>query len=189
MSRPRSGTSRNTGGCRGRMPISGDRDEAAEARIRAALAPLIDHLLDPDGAIREVVVRHVLAVCHPVVIGRVVDDLVMRVAEGESGIAAAALAGFGARAIPALSLRFTRSRNAAVQARLAGVVVRMAPGLTTSAGVDLMTELVIWTGFAAGPAVQARVGEAIAAVRAGLASPPPPGPRAGQSGTDPAAGA
>ncbi|MDB5309438.1 MAG: hypothetical protein JWO38_3640 [Gemmataceae bacterium] len=188
MSRPRSESSRTAGGRRGRAPNSGDRDDAAEARIRAVLAPLVKRILDPDEASQEAVIRTVLAVCHPVVIGRVIDDLVRRAAAGKSGTAAAALAAFGYRAVPAMSVRFKRSKSEEIQVRLVGIVMRMAPGLTTSQGIDVMTELLGWLGLSAGPASRVAVGRTIAVVRAKLGSAPPPGPRSSPHGREPPAG-
>src|SRR5262245_5469342 len=93
------------------------RAQQREQRIQGELTPLVRALTDPDEPRRQAAVRHVQQTCLPAVIALLIDRLVDLL--GGSGTvqrqAIASLAQFGPRALPALTLRFSGSRSAAMQ--------------------------------------------------------------------------
>jgi hypothetical protein len=67
--------------------------------------------------------------------------------------ALASLVQFGGRAVPALTLRFTRTRSVILQRGIVEALTRMAPGLQLTERIDLMTEVLALTRFAADASV------------------------------------
>jgi hypothetical protein len=109
----------------------------------------------PPGPAAAEATQHVLRACIPAVIGR----LIGRLADHLDGAgttqrqALASLAQFGGRALPALTLRFTRTRSVILQRGIVEALTRMAPGLKLAERTDLMTEALALGRFAADASV------------------------------------
>jgi hypothetical protein len=103
----------------------------SQHRIQAMLGPLVQGLTEPDEPRRQAAVRHVQQTCVPAVLALLIDRLVALL--GGSRLvqrqAVASLVEFGPRALPALTLRFTRSRSAAVQQGIVEALTAVACGL------------------------------------------------------------
>src|SRR5262250_2308047 len=86
--------------------------DPGESLIQERLTPLVEALVHPDESCRRAAVEHVLRACIPAVIGRLIGGLVDLL--GGAGTtqhqALASLVQFGGRAVPALTLRFMRTR-------------------------------------------------------------------------------
>ena len=123
--------------------------------IQEKLTPLIEALVHPDESCRRAAVEHVVRACIPAVIGR----LIGRLADHLDGAgtaqcqALASLSQFGGRAVPALTLRFTRTRSVILQRGIVEALTQMAPGLTQAERIDLMTEVLALRRFAADASV------------------------------------
>jgi hypothetical protein len=75
---------------------------------------------------------------------------------------------FGPRALPALTLRFSRSRSAAVQQGIVAALTAVARGLDRDGRLALMTELLILSRRAADDSIRERVMGLLAALRSSL---------------------
>jgi len=144
--------------------------QAREQRIQGELTPLVRALTDPDEPRRQAAVRCVQATCLPAVITLLIDRLVDLL--GGSGTlqrqAVASLARFGTQALLHLTLRFSRSRSAAVQQGIVMALTAVARGLDRDGRLGLMTELVILSRHAADNSIRQRVGSLLAALRSSL---------------------
>jgi hypothetical protein len=129
--------------------------DPGESLIQEKLTPLIEALVHPDESYRRAAVEHVVRACIPAVIRR----LIGRLADHLDGAgtaqhqALASLAQFGGRAVPALTLRFMRTRSVAMQRGIVEALTRMAPGLKQEERIDLMTEVLALGRFAADASV------------------------------------
>ena len=129
--------------------------DPGESVIQERLTPLVEALVHPDESCRRAAVGHVVRTCLPAVIGR----LIGRLADHLDGAGTAqhqtlaSLAQFGGRAVPALTLRFMRTRSVVMQRGIVEVLTRMAPGLQLTERIDLMTEVLALTRFAADASV------------------------------------
>jgi hypothetical protein len=77
----------------------------------------------------------------------------------------ASLAEFGARAVPSLTLRFTRTRDAALQRGILEALRRIVPGLKVGERIDLLTETLILRRFAADESVGRELARLVAVAR------------------------
>ena len=140
--------------------------DPSEARIHERLTPLVDALADPDDSRRRTAVEQVVRTCIPAVVGRLIERLVNMLGEGTSrGPALASLAGFGNRALPSLTLRFTRTRDPALQSGIVEALTQIAPGLPLAQRLDLMTEIMILARFAADESVSRALDRLVAVAR------------------------
>jgi hypothetical protein len=145
------------------------RQKESEQRLRELLSPVVKVLTDPDESLRRAVVEHVTQAWLPAVVARLLDLLVGLLGQGSEAArrqAVASVAQFGHRALPALTLRFRRSRRAAVQLDVVAALQQLAPGLSRSRVIDLMAEVTILGASAADAAVCYRLAETIAILRA-----------------------
>jgi HEAT repeat protein len=144
--------------------------QAREQRIQVELTPLVRALTDPDEPRRRAAAQHVLQACVPAVIALLIDRLVALL--GGSRLvqrqAVASLAQFGPHALPALSLRFSRSRSAAVQQGIIEALTAVARGLDRDGRLGLMTELLILSRRAADDSIRERVMGLLATLRSSL---------------------
>jgi hypothetical protein len=134
--------------------------DPGESLIQERLTPLVEALAHPDESCRRAAVEHVVRTCIPTVIGRLIGRLADHLDGGGTAQrqALASLAQFGGRAVPALTLRFMRTRSVATQRGIVEALTRMAPGLQHTERIDLMTELLALGRFA----VDASVGRDLA---------------------------
>jgi hypothetical protein len=165
-------------------PKSSSQTSLDERLIHERLTPLVEALTDPDEACRRAAIEQVRRTCIPAVVGRLIDRLVGLLGgeDASRGPALASLAEFGARALPSLTLKFTRTRDAALQRGILETLRRIVPRLKVGDQIDLLTETMILARFAADEwvsralaglvAVARRASEA--AARTGC-SPPPDG--------------
>jgi HEAT repeat protein len=145
------------------------RQKESERRLQEQLTPLIEVLTGSDDCRRRAVAEHISQAWPPAVLAGLLDLLVGLLGRGGEAArrqAIASLAEFGHRALPALTLRFQRSRRAAVQLDIVAALQQLAPGLSRNQQTNLMTELAIVAAFAADAAVCYKVAETIAILRA-----------------------
>jgi hypothetical protein len=144
----------------------------SQHRIQEMLGPLVQGLTDPDEPRRLAAVRHVQQTCVPAVLALLIDRLVALL--GGSGTvqrqAVASLVQFGPRALPALTLRFSRSRSAAVQQGIIGALTAVARGLDRDGRLALMTELLSLLRVAAEESIRESVARLLAGLRSSLGS-------------------
>jgi hypothetical protein len=138
-----------------RRPKPPGQPDPGESLIQEKLTPLIEALVHPDESCRRAAVEHVVRTCIPAVIGRLIGRLANHLdgAGTTQHQALASLAQFGGRAVPALTLRFMRTRSVAMQRGIVEALTRMAPGLQLTERIDLMTEVLALTRFAADASV------------------------------------
>jgi len=129
--------------------------DPGESLLQERLTPLVEALVHPDESYRRAAVEHVVRTCLPAVIGRLIERLVdlLDGAGTTQRQALASLAQFRGRAVTALTLRFTRTRSVILQRGIIEALTRMAPGLTLAEQIDLMTEVMALTRFAADASV------------------------------------
>jgi HEAT repeat protein len=141
--------------------------QAREQRIQAALTPLVRALTEPDEPRRQAAVRHVQQTCVPAVIALLIDRLVALLGGSGTvqGQAVASLVQLGSRALPALTLQFTRSRSAAVQQGIVAALSAVARGLDCSGRLALMTDLLILLPRATDEAIRESVMGLLATLR------------------------
>jgi hypothetical protein len=128
----------------------------------------VEALLDPEETQRQAAVQHCQRTCLPVVLGRLIDRLVELLGtapEPVRGRAVASLAQFGARALPALTLTFMRTRRADLQHNVATTLRRMARGYARDQLTDLMLEVAILMRFAVCECVSQELARVIAVLR------------------------
>jgi hypothetical protein len=114
------------------------RPDPGEALLQEKLTPPVEALAHPDEPCRRAAVEHVLRTCLPAVVGRLIERLVdLLGGEGTTRRQAlASLAQLGGRAVPALPLRFPRSRSVALQRGIVEALTRTAPGLKLAKWID-----------------------------------------------------
>jgi hypothetical protein len=129
--------------------------DPGESLIQERLTPLVEALVHPDETYRRAAVEHVVRTCIPAVSGRLIGGLVdlLDGAGTTPRQALASLAQFGGRAVPALTLRFMRTRSVATQRGIVEALTRMAPRLKQEERIDLMTEVLALGRFAADASV------------------------------------
>jgi hypothetical protein len=141
--------------------------DPGESLIQEKLTPLIEALVHPDESCRRAAVEHVLRACVPAVIGRLIGGLVDLL--GGTGTtqrqALTSLSQFGGRAVPALTLRFTRTGSVILQRGIVEALTRMAPGLKQEERIDLMTEVLALGRFAVDASVCRALGGLVAVAR------------------------
>jgi hypothetical protein len=142
--------------------------DPGESLIQEKLTPLIEALVHPDESYRRAAVEHVVRACIPAVIGRLIGRLadLLDGAGTAQRQALTSLAQFGGRAVPALTLRFTRTRSPTKQHAIVEALTRMAPGLTQEERIDLMTEVLGMVRFAADASVSRDLAGLVAVTRA-----------------------
>jgi hypothetical protein len=139
----------------------------SELLIQEKLAPLVEALTHPDESYRRAAVEHVLRTCLPALAARLIYRLV-DLLNGDvtaRSQALASLAQFGGRAVPALTLRFTRTRSVATQRGIVEALTRMAPGLKQEERIDLMTEVMSLAKYAADESVRRELAGLLAVAR------------------------
>src|SRR5262245_48382530 len=109
-----------------RRPKPPGQPDPGESLIQEKLTPLIEALVHPDEPYRRAAVEHVLRTCMPAVIRRLIERLVdlLDGAGTTQRQALASLAQFGGWAVPALTLRFTRSRSVILQRGIVEALTR-----------------------------------------------------------------
>jgi hypothetical protein len=145
------------------------RQKESERRLRELLSPVVKALADTDESRRRAVLEYISQAWLPAVVARLLNLLVGLLGRGGEAArrqAIVSVAQFGHRALPALTLRFRRSRRAAAQLDVVASLQRMAPGLSRNQQTNLMIELVILAAFAADAAVCLGIAETIAILRA-----------------------
>jgi HEAT repeat protein len=148
-------------------PKSSGQTSLDERLIHERLNPLVEALTDPDESRRRAAVEHVVRTCIPAVVGRLIDRLVgLLGGEGVTrGPALASLEEFGARALPSLTLKFTRTRDAALQRGILEALRRIVPGLKVGEQINLLTETLILGRFAADESVSRALARLVAVAR------------------------
>jgi hypothetical protein len=155
--------------------------EAHERQTQAMLTPLVESLTHPEEACRRAAVEHILQVCRPPVLGRLVDLLVNRLGRGgvaRRGQVVAALVAFGPPVLPALTERFKRGRGPAAQFDVLAALGQMTSKLTGDRIADLLLQVGILGLFAAGGSVKPGIKQTIAQVQRDLRNLLKPVPRA-----------
>jgi hypothetical protein len=151
-----------------RRKAPGPARPAAPSPAEALAAPLLDALTDPDESWRQAAARHVLRTCNPAAVALLCRCLVERLlagpAEGRRA-ARASLVQVGAAAAPALYCRLLRARGAGTQLALVEALAVIGAGLPTSGRVDLMLDLMIARGRAAGDSARQAIDAAVATLR------------------------
>jgi hypothetical protein len=153
------------------------RQKESERRLQELLWPVVKVLADTDESRSRAVVEYISRAWLPAVASKLIDRLVGLLGQGGEAArrqAVASVAQFGHPAVPALTLRFRRSRRAAVQLDVVAALQRLAPGLSCNQRINLMAELAILGASAADEAVCLRLAETIAILRA--SSEPRPRP-------------
>ena len=155
--------------------------------------PLLDALTDPDEPRRQAAAAHVLGTCTPAVVALLCRGLVERLVAGPREgrrAARALLVQFGAAAVPALYYRLLHARASAAQLALVEVLAAIGAGLPFRGRQDLMLDLIIVRGRAAGGSARQAIDRAVATLRRlngraaragrapGLKTPPVPCPMA-----------
>jgi hypothetical protein len=134
-----------------RRPQPPGQPDPGESVIQERLTPLVEALVHPDESCRRAAVEHVVRTCIPALITRLIERLMELL--GGSGTtqrqALASLVQFGGRALPILTLRFTRTRSPTKQRAIVEARTRMAPGLKQEERIDLLTEVLALGRFAA----------------------------------------
>jgi hypothetical protein len=148
-------------------PKSSSQTSLDERLIHERLTPLVEALTDADESRRQTAIEQVVRTCIPAVVGRLIDRLVdLLGGEGVNrGPAFSSLAEFVARALPSLTLRFTRTRDAALQRGILEALKRIVPGLTVGEQIDLLTETLILAQFAADESVSRALAGLVAVAR------------------------
>jgi hypothetical protein len=141
--------------------------DPGESLIQERLTPLVEALVHQDEPYRRAAAEHVVRTCIPAVIGRLIERLVdlLDGAGKTQRQALASLAQFGGRAVPALTLRFTRTRSVATQRGIVAALTRMAQGLQLTQRIDLMTEVMSLARFAADESVRRELAGLLAVAR------------------------
>src|SRR5262249_28464761 len=125
---------------------------------------------DLDESRRQAAVRHVQQTCLPAVIALLIDRLVDLL--GGSGAvqrqAVASPAQVGPRALPALTLRFSGRRSAAMQQGIVAALAAVDRGLDRDGRLGLMTELLILSRHAADDSIRDSVGGLLTTLRSSL---------------------
>ena len=138
------------------------------SRAEVAAAPLVDALCDPDEPHRQANTAHVLRTCLPATLALLCQGLVERLLAGPlegRRAARASLAQVGAAAVPALYCRLLGASGAGTQLALVGALAVIGAGLPTRGRMDLMLDLAIVRGRAAGGAVVEAIDAAIVTLR------------------------
>jgi hypothetical protein len=151
-----------------RRKAPGPARPAAPSPAEAAAAPLLDALTDRDEPRRQAAVGHVLRTCVPAVVALLcrclVERLVLGAAENRRAVRAS-LVQIGAAAVPALYCRLLGARGAGTQLALVEALVAIGQGLSPGGRVDLMHDLMIARGSAAGDSARQAIDRAVATLR------------------------
>ena len=141
--------------------------DPGELLLQERLTPLVEALVHPDESCRKAAVEHVVRACIPAVIGRLIGRLadLLDGAGTTQRQALITLAQFEGRAVPALTLRFMRTRSVATQRGIVAALTRMAPGLKQAERIDLMTEVLALGRFAADASVSRDLAGLLAVAR------------------------
>jgi hypothetical protein len=148
-------------------PKSSNQTNLDERLIHERLTPLVEAITDPDESRRRAAVEQIRRTCIPAVVGRLIDRLVGLLG-GEDVThqqALASLSEFGALALPSLTLKFTRTRDAALQRGILEALQRIVPGLKVGEQIDLLTETLILDRFAADESVSRASARLVAVAR------------------------
>jgi hypothetical protein len=148
-------------------PQSPPQPDTNELLIQERITPLVEALAHPDESCRKAVVEHVVRTCIPALVARLINRLV-DLLDGEGTTrrqALASLAQFGGRALPALTLRFERTRSVAMQRGIVETLTRMAPGLKQDERIDLLIEVMGLMHFAADESVKREIAGLVAVAR------------------------
>ena len=144
------------------------RADAVDLAIQKGISQLADGLTQPDDKQRQACLQHVLKNCMPEVHALLIDRMVGRLADASEGTRRpilASLADFGSRALPALTIQFARTRNAAFQQGVLAALRGIVPRLNHQQRLDLMTDGMILTAQAADESVRRAIGALSAALR------------------------
>ena len=151
-----------------RRKAPGPARPAAPSLAEALAAPLVDALCDPDEQRRQAATGHVLRACFPAVVALLcrclVDRLLAGPLEGRRS-ARASLVQVGAAAVPALYCRLLHARGAGTQLALVEALATIGVGLPARGRVDLMHDLMIVRGRAAGGSARQAIDGAIVTLR------------------------
>jgi hypothetical protein len=151
-----------------RRKAPGPARPAPPSRAEAAAAPLLDALCDPDEPRRQANAAHVLRTCLPPAIALLcrglVERLVVGPAEGRRA-ARASLVQVGPAAMPALYCRLLHARSPGTQLALVEALTAIGQGLSPRGRVDLMLDLMIVAGRAAGDSARQAIDVAVATLR------------------------
>src|SRR5262249_25816207 len=141
--------------------------DPGESQIQERLTPLVEAVVHPDESCRRAAVEHVVRTCIPALVARLLERLVdlLDSVDMARSPAPASLAQFGGRAVPALTLRFTRSRSVAMQRGIVEALTRMASGLKQEERLDLLTEVLALGRFAADASVRQDLAGLLAVAR------------------------
>ena len=130
--------------------------------------PLLDALCHPDEPRRQANAAHVLRTCLPAVVALLcrllVERLVLGAAEGRPA-ARASLLQVGAAGVPALYCRLLHARGAGTQLALIDALAAIGERLSPRGRVDLMLDLMIVAGRAAGDSARQAIDAAVATLR------------------------
>ena len=151
-----------------RREVTGPARPAAPPPAEVLAAPLLDALTDPDEPHRQANTAHVLRACFPAVVALLCQGLVERLLAGPlegRRAARASLAQVGAAATPALYCRLLGARGAGTQLALVGALAAIGAGLPTRDRIDLMLDLMIVAGRAAGDSARQAIDVAVATLR------------------------
>jgi hypothetical protein len=142
--------------------------DPSESLIQEKLTPLVEALTDLDESRREAAVEHVVLNCLPALVTRLIVRLIALLvgASTTQRQALASVVQFGGRAVPALTLRFTRARSVARQRGIVEALTRMAPGLKQEERLDLTTEVLSLGRYAADASVCCDLAGLLAVARA-----------------------
>jgi hypothetical protein len=135
--------------------------------IQEKLTPLVEALVHPDESFRWAAVEHVVRICVPALVARLIDRLVdlLDGAGTARHQALASLAQFEGRALPILTLRFTLTCSVARQRGIVEALTRMAPGLNQEERIDLMIEVMSLVRFAVDESVRRGLAGLLAVAR------------------------
>jgi hypothetical protein len=150
--------------------------EDQEQRIQQQLTPLLEAVTDADDACRRAAIEHVLRVCLPIVISKLIDRLAELLGRGGAARRSRAIASFsefGPQALPALIQRFKKARGPATQTDVLAALRQMSPGLTSDRIADLLLDVGILGLFATGGTVKRGITATIAHLQRDLVRPTP----------------
>jgi hypothetical protein len=144
--------------------------------VSGVIETLVEALAVPVEAYRRANAEVALRVCDPAVLALVTDGLVARLGGPSSGPAVATLAQFGGRSLSAVTLAFTRTRNAAAQRDMVEVLARVAPRLDLDRRLIAMGEAgMLLPRFAADDTVRRGLKRLVALLRSIDEKPNPAG--------------
>jgi hypothetical protein len=120
-----------------------------------------------DEPCRRAAVEYIVRICILALVARLIERLVDLL--GGAGTiqrqVLVSLSRFGGRAVPLLTLRFTRTRSVILQRGIVEALTRTVPGLKQEERFDLMTEVMALTRFAADASVCRDLADLVAVSR------------------------